>query len=120
MQTDYNNALGTSPAFGSVNLISGSKDILKAKLKTEDLMKFSEMADKYADDIVDINFFGRGIDSKKLDAKIISNKTDQIKLLSQGLFESTMSFINRCFKQAGKIKVAAKDYVDPDEILKRF
>lgn len=103
------------PSFGQINLVGGSKEVLKSILKPKELTELQKIAATQANNPVNITLFGRSNHSKKLDARILP-ESDYIrnKVLSQRIFESTMGFIKRCVKKADEFKAKLDDMGDID------
>lgn len=121
----------SAPSFGRMDFSNGAQKVLKNVLKPQEWQEFQEIVAKYntdengirkmvsgIDNVVDINFFGKG--KKKLQATIISNnRFIDGKYRAQKFYQSVMGFIRKTCKKADKIQAEVdkvKD-IDVDKIL---
>lgn len=108
------------PSFGQINLMGGSREVLKTVFKADDWRKFDAFIDSQNLNNVDINLFGKG--KKSLSARLITyNDFVKDKESSQRLFESVINFIKRCCNDADKLNAKVENVgdVDPEAIMNK-
>ena len=119
MNTNYNSNL----SYRGLNLLCGASDTLKKVIKPKNAEDFKAIMNSLDNSSAHTSIFGRGNNSKKLDARISSMNMDiKSKECSQGLFESTMHFLKRVCKKSVKIEEETRNAskLNIDEFLKKF